>query len=332
MKSFAAALFSASLIASAAAHGWIGELTIAGKGYKGNEPTEETPNGAPSVIRQIENNLPVKDTTSSELTCGRNAKPAALVATVAAGATIPVHWQTLAANGFWFHDVGPMMTYLASCGSVTCDKFDASKAKWFKIAQEGQDSSGSWAQAKLDDGSPASVTLPSNLKAGNYLLRHEIVALHTAQSEGGAEFYPGCAQLTVTGSGDGTPADHELVSLPGAYKPTDPGILIDVYNMKGPYQFPGPAIAAFVSGAAPAKAATSTPAKAAASTKAQATGTHTAAPSATSPAAASGGKTCKGKRSRRASAATPAVEALDVRTEVRRSRVRHMHRAVQRSF
>ncbi|KAJ7239608.1 glycoside hydrolase, partial [Mycena haematopus] len=60
-----------------------------------------------------------------------------------------------------------------------------------------------------------------------YLLRHEIIALHTAQSQGGAEFYPSCSQLIVTGSSTGAPKDSELGSLPGAYKATGPEILID---------------------------------------------------------------------------------------------------------
>jgi hypothetical protein len=147
MKSFAAVLFPLSLIASTAAHGWVGKINVAGKPYTGNEPVEQVPNGAPSAIRQIANNLPVKDTTLAELTCGRAAAPAALVATAKAGDTLLLNWDTLSGN--WFHDVGPMMTYLASCGSKSCAEFDASQAKWFKIDEQGQDASGNWAQAKL---------------------------------------------------------------------------------------------------------------------------------------------------------------------------------------
>jgi hypothetical protein len=45
---------------------------------------------------------------------------------------------------------------------------------------------------------------------------------------GGAEFYPSCSQLKVTGNGSGAPKESELVSLPGAYKKSDRGILVDV--------------------------------------------------------------------------------------------------------
>ncbi|KAF7292597.1 hypothetical protein MIND_01157500 [Mycena indigotica] len=230
-------LVTFTLVSSVLTHGWIGSVSVsvggAKKLFKGNEPTEELPNAASSAIRQ--------------------QPPCYQVATVAAGSKLDVFWQTLTGSGFWFHDVGPMMAYMADCGG-NCAQFDASKAKWFKIQEQGMDASGKWAQANLDNGSPATVTIPANLKAGNYLLRHEIIALHTAQSQGGAEFYPGCVQLSVTGAGKGVPSDSETVKLPSAYKPTDAGILIDVYNMKGAYKFPGPAVASFIGGGSPAPA------------------------------------------------------------------------------
>jgi len=38
-----------------------------------------------------------------------------------------------------------MEVYLASCGSVSCDKFDASNAQWFKINEAGKRGDG-WIQ------------------------------------------------------------------------------------------------------------------------------------------------------------------------------------------
>lgn len=40
-------------------------------------------------------------------------------------------------------------------------------------------------------------TIPSCLEAGYYLVRHEIIALHAAYSYPGAQFYPGCHQLST---------------------------------------------------------------------------------------------------------------------------------------
>lgn len=43
-----------------------------------------------------------------------------------------------------------MLTYLASCGNTTCDKFDAIDAKWFKIDEVGQKTnSANWFQEDI---------------------------------------------------------------------------------------------------------------------------------------------------------------------------------------
>jgi hypothetical protein len=62
-------------------------------------------------------------------------------------------------------------------------------------------------------------------------MRNEHIALHTAGSKGGAQFYLSCAQLEVTGGGSKAPTN--LVAFPGAYKDTDPGILISKWNSLG---------------------------------------------------------------------------------------------------
>ena len=59
--------------------------------------------------------------------------------------------------------------------------------------------------AGLFEGMCATFTLLTNLKAGQSLLRHELLALHPVQSVGGAGFYPTCAQIAGGGSKAGTP-------------------------------------------------------------------------------------------------------------------------------
>jgi hypothetical protein len=58
-----------------------------------------------------------------------------------------------------------------------------------------------------------------------------------------AQFYLACSQIKVTEGGNGSPGP--LVAFPGAYKSTDPGILVDLgkyaANPEG-YQPPGPAV------------------------------------------------------------------------------------------
>ena len=53
------------------------------------------------------------------------------------------------------------------------------------------------------------------------------IALHVAQSYPGAQFYIGCAQIKITSGGSASPPK---VALPGAYKGSDPGITVNIYN------------------------------------------------------------------------------------------------------
>ncbi|KAJ4335484.1 hypothetical protein N0V95_008893 [Ascochyta clinopodiicola] len=76
------------------------------------------------------------------------------------------------------------------------------------------------------------VKIPAGLAPGDYLLRAEAIALHSASGSGGA-------QLTITGSGTTNPSG---VSFPGAYKASDPGILINIYQKLTQYIAPGPAV------------------------------------------------------------------------------------------
>lgn len=130
-------------------------------------------------------------------------------------------------------------------------------AVWFKIAEMGRvGTSNTWGsvcyaflnicsisdiyQTQFMSGSRTyTYTIPSCLKAGYYLVRHEIIALHSAYSYPGAQFYPSCHQLQVTGSGSSS-GPSSKVPFPGAYKSTDPGIKYDMYN-PSTYTIPGPA-------------------------------------------------------------------------------------------
>ncbi|KAG9100440.1 hypothetical protein FS749_015307 [Ceratobasidium sp. UAMH 11750] len=46
-----------------------------------------------------------------------------------------------------------------------------------------------------------------------------------------------CAQIRVTGGGSKSPA---TVSIPGAYKGSDPGITYNLYSGQTTYTIPGP--------------------------------------------------------------------------------------------
>ncbi|KAJ7593510.1 glycosyl hydrolase family 61-domain-containing protein [Mycena floridula] len=236
----------ALLISHVAAHGQVMQVTIDGKAFAGNLPGS-TPKS--SIIRLISNGDPLHGATNPDINCGRSAQIAASLATAMPDSVLQFKWTGEDGKANWPHNTGPMLTYLASCGDTPCNKFNSSKAQWFKIQQDGRKANGDWLQADLLAGQTAKVTLPSNLAAGNYIVRHEIIALHLATTKGGAEFYPSCAQLTVGGTQTGKPTASDLVSIPGAYKDTDPGIFDPtVFDTGSKYIFPGPAIASFVTG------------------------------------------------------------------------------------
>ena len=58
------------------------------------------------------------------------------------------------------------------------------------------------------------------------------------------QFYPECAQIQITGGGSRAPTAAELVSFPGAYSNSDPGVNIDLYSnaaqTQTTYVIPGP--------------------------------------------------------------------------------------------
>ena len=84
-------------------------------------------------------------------------------------------------------------------------------------------------------------TVPKSTPSGTYLVRGEHIGLHAASTSGGAQFYIACGQVNVTGGGNGTPGP--LVAFPGAYKASDPGILINInYPVPTSYTPPGPAV------------------------------------------------------------------------------------------
>jgi cellulase len=123
-----------------------------------------------------------------------------------------------------------------------------SSQQWFKVYEDGLDmSSGTWGVDRMiSAGGWVDFTMPSCIAPGQYLLRAEIIALHSASKSGGVQFYMGCAQINVSSSGSKT---GSTVSFPGAYGQSDPGILISIYDKTGqpkgngsPYQIPGPKV------------------------------------------------------------------------------------------
>ncbi|EOA81556.1 glycoside hydrolase family 61 protein [Exserohilum turcica Et28A] len=138
----------------------------------------------------------------------------------------------------------------------TAATWDGSGEVWFKVSSEkaeitngqidwpshGRPMNTQYSALTLVAGKDkVSFKTPSTLPKGEYLLRIEHIALHSASSVGGAQFYISCAQVNVEGSGTGNPGPK--VAFPGAYKATDPGVQVNIYYpVPTNYAPPGPAV------------------------------------------------------------------------------------------
>ncbi|KAF9561303.1 hypothetical protein CPC08DRAFT_635558, partial [Agrocybe pediades] len=132
---------------------------------------------------------------------------------------------------------GPILAYMAKVNNAT--QSTVTGLNWFKIYHDGLDGT-TWAVDKLiANQGKVSFTIPSCIPPGQYLLRVELIALHGAETYPGAQLYMECAQIQVTGGGSASPS---TVSFPGAYKGSDPGITVNIYNNLKSYTIPGPSV------------------------------------------------------------------------------------------
>ncbi|KAF2193114.1 lytic polysaccharide monooxygenase [Zopfia rhizophila CBS 207.26] len=188
------------------------------------------------IRRTLNSNSPIENVQSIDMRCntggasGKNTQ----TYTVKAGDELG-----FAINESFGHP-GPQQVYLSKAPGTAAD-YDGSGG-WAKIysltTSTINDKGLQWA----GDGMKSfRFNLPSSTPPGEYLLRAEGLALHGAGTKGGAQFYIGCAQINVTGSGNGSPGP--LVKFPGAYAGEEPGILIGIYwPTPTNYTVPGPAL------------------------------------------------------------------------------------------
>lgn len=137
-----------------------------------------------------------------DIICHKNAENGKATATVAAGGTVDFQWNTWPAS-----HIGPIITYIANCGS-DCTTVDKTTLEWVKIDEAGIDlDTQVWpTDDMIANNNTWSITVPSTIASGDYVFRHEIIAMHGAGSEGGAQNYPFCVNIAVTGGGSDSPA------------------------------------------------------------------------------------------------------------------------------
>lgn len=240
---FSSVFAAAATVAAVSAHGGVGVYTIGTTKYQGWQPYNSA-SGQKSIQRQYSsfNPLMIADLKSVQIRCNNGGTlGSGVTAPIAAGDKIKATWTQ------WTHRPSAVMIYMARCPSSGCNNWDGSGKVWFKIDHQGlvsgSQNSGKWAGDAIVDTLEWTTTIPKTLAPGEYLIRHELLALHQANNP---QFYPECAQLTVTGSGSVVPSSSWLVAFPGAYSASDSGIAFnidsDAAKTATTYPIPGPAV------------------------------------------------------------------------------------------
>lgn len=284
----------AALAATTYAHGTVSGITADGvysetfqlqffyEYANGGEP-DQTPGW---YAENLDNGFVAPDAyQSADIICHKNAIHANSSATVAAGGTVDFHWTAWPES-----HMGPVITYVANCGD-DCATVSKEELQWVKIDAGGYDN-GEWAALKMiANNNTWSTPVPDTLAAGKYVFRNEIIALHGAGSENGAQNYPQCVNIEITGSGSDNPEGTVGTKL---YTKDEAGILFNPYAATIDYTIPGPALYGSGSGSgsgsgnssAPAPSATPTATAPAAGSSGAASATPTIADAVQSPSAA----------------------------------------------
>ncbi|EKG21093.1 Glycoside hydrolase family 61 [Macrophomina phaseolina MS6] len=239
-----ATLFAAgAMVASVAAHGHVSAIVVNGKSFQGYDPSFSYQNPAPKVAGWTAQNLDngfvePNSFSSGDIICHKEAKPGQAYVEAAAGDELQIQWSTWPDS-----HKGPVIDYLASCGGdcTTADKTSLSFVKFQAKGLVSGSAPGTWATDDLiSNNFTHTTTLPASLAPGNYVLRHEIIALHSAGQENGAQAYPQCINVKVTGSGSTEISGGKKATA--FYTPTDPGIKFNLYTTFSEYPMPGPAL------------------------------------------------------------------------------------------
>ncbi|KAF2751515.1 lytic polysaccharide monooxygenase [Sporormia fimetaria CBS 119925] len=249
-------LLLASFLPFALAHSHLEKLWANSNEYLAWDPNSETPSITPSwfTTNRAGNPLPPNALNTYDIICGKGSRAAKTAASIDAGSTLTVKWWQAGQpfpNTHW----GPIVDYIAPCNG-SCASVDPEDLEFVKIAEKGWIKpgiypEGYWATSELVDRNGTwPIRIPEELAPGEYVVRHELIALHVAYeaigkgpyAKVGAEFYPQCVSVLVGGSGGkmvtgGVPA-RDL------YKGSEPGLAIDIHGTDehSDYVIPGPAI------------------------------------------------------------------------------------------
>lgn len=189
-------------------------------------------------------NSPVRDPKDPHLRCRTNDMSDKNTQTrdIQAGSNITIDWhedESIKSRFIDMSHLGPCIAYMSKMSA------NGEGDVWFKIQENGWDpKTKKWCVDVVNDAKGKwAITIPKELKAGKYLLRPEVIALHEADryygqdDKAGAQYYPNCVQLNVIGSGILEPKGYPI---PGIYHPKDKGIWFNRWDKFTEYPIPGP--------------------------------------------------------------------------------------------
>ncbi|WVF67002.1 hypothetical protein IAT40_001745 [Kwoniella sp. CBS 6097] len=267
-------LLSAAFLAGSSAvsaHGHVASWVIGGETKNGFNPSNP-PQYGPTAERPTDNSdQGFADYTTGIVACGGLSVGSGLETwDVNAGDSVTANWNTWPDS-----HKGPVTEYMAACPASGCDGVDAASLQWFKIDEATFDGT-KWPSDTIVSSLAWTFKIPSDLAAGPYLVRHDIIAMH---STGAPQVYPVCFQANLISSGSAVPTD--TVTFPEAYDLNDDFKTWSLYGgdqsafvPPGPPVYgggssaPQPSASAAPSSAAPSSAAPSSEAPAPSSTDA----------------------------------------------------------------
>ncbi|PGH02973.1 hypothetical protein AJ80_08763 [Polytolypa hystricis UAMH7299] len=238
-------LLLAGLVAlpGVSAHGHVNSITVDGVVYGGwladSYPWNPSPPDTIGWKTTVTDNgfVAPNQFQSQDIICHRGAEPGKIGAPVRAGGSVTLQWNTWPDSHH-----GPVIEYMAKVNG-DWSSINKGSLQWFKTQERGLISGsnpGLWASDQLiTNGNRWTTTIPASLAPGKYVLRHEIIALHSGGQQNGAQNYPQCINLEVTGSGNQNPGGTPATSF---YRANDPGILFNLYGAFSSYPIPGPAL------------------------------------------------------------------------------------------
>ncbi|KAB5588710.1 hypothetical protein CTheo_7845 [Ceratobasidium theobromae] len=185
-------------------------------------------NGVNTYIRSPPSNSPVKDLDSPNVACNVNNVAVPKTLEVSAGDVITFEWyhNTPQDDIIDASHKGAVQVYVAPTES------NGAGPVWVKLFSQGY--TDDWATNKLIAGKGlVSITVP-DLKAGEYLFRPEVVALHESDTAykmnagRGVQLYMECVQFKVVSSG--SVALSGGIDFKESYTYSDKGLVFDLYT------------------------------------------------------------------------------------------------------